>query len=122
MNSLYQALVDVYRFFEKALCVFRFGVDDSQAIGCGGGEIMLWWGSHLGAIRDQALIAWDYDIGLVCLCKPRVCMATIWHGVSASLAPLGYKLTQHGDIYHISLEKPLSLGPMAGVIPGSFRA
>ena len=25
---------------------------------------MLFWGSHLGSIREQAVIVWDYDVDL----------------------------------------------------------
>ena len=94
VNWLYQALVDVYNAFENALGVFRFGSDDSQAIGGGSGESMLGWGTHLGAVRDQAMIAWDYDVDFVCFCKPHVDVNKLLHGVCVALRPLGYNLTQ----------------------------
>ena len=72
---------------------------------------MLWWGSFLGAVREQAMIAWDYDVDIVCFVRPHVCMTTVWHGVSSSLRALGYTLSQHGMKFRVSPHNPLTWAP-----------
>ena len=34
---------------------------EGYPLGDGAGQVMLFWGSHVGSIRERALNAWDYD-------------------------------------------------------------
>ena len=72
---------------------------------------MLWWGTFLGAVREQAMIAWDYDVDLVCFIRPHVCMTEVWHGMTSSLRAFGYTLSRHGKKFRISPNNPLTWAP-----------
>ena len=105
-NWLYQATVDVYTAFQNILGNSRF-TEKGIIQGTGTGEVVLWWGSHLGAARDQGLIAWDYDIDLAVFCKPSVAADVLWRSVRCVLQPLGYSLTQYGNKFRVCPAKPL---------------
>ena len=104
-NWLYQATVDVYTAFQNILGNSRF-TEKGIIQGTGTGEVV-WWGSHLGAARDQGLIAWDYDIDLAVFCKPSVAADVLWRSVRCVLQPLGYSLTQYGNKFRVCPAKPL---------------
>ena len=109
-NWLYQATVDVYNTFQNILGNSRF-TEKGIIQGTGTGEVVLWWGSHLGAARDQGLIAWDYDIDLAVFCKPGVAADVLWRSVRCVLQPLGYSLTQYGSKFRVCPAKPLCCMP-----------
>ena len=56
VNWLYQAPVGVYGAFPETPGTNKFTATGAMS-GPGSGEVLLWWGSHLGAVRDQGLIA-----------------------------------------------------------------
>ena len=51
------------RVLEGILGVVSYSAE-GYPLGDGAGQVMLFWGRHLGSIREQALIAWDYDVDL----------------------------------------------------------
>ena len=69
MNWVYQALLDVVSILERLLGQGSFD-QTGRWSGGGCGEVLLFWGSHLGAVRGQAMIAWDYDGDLAVFMKP----------------------------------------------------
>ena len=93
---LYQATVDVFNACQNILGNSRF-TEKGIIKGAGTGELVLWWGSHLGAARDQGLIAWDYDVDIAVFCKPSVAPDVLWRSVRCVLQPLGYSLAQYSS-------------------------
>ena len=65
VDWLYQALLDTVRALETALEHVSYNASGHPE-GDGHGQVVLFWGSHLGSLRDQALIAWDYDVEYAC--------------------------------------------------------
>ena len=111
VNWLYQALVDVVRCLQ---CILGDGSFDS--VGCfkgeGQGETLVMWGTHLGAVRDQGLVAWDYDVDLAVFCKPEFPFESAFKNVSKSLEILGYRCVQHGSSkFRVTPKKPLAWMP-----------
>ena len=63
VDWLYQALLDSCIALEDILGDACFSSTGTPQ-GIGQGQVVLWWGSHLGCVRERALIAWDYDVDL----------------------------------------------------------
>ena len=66
---------------------------------------------HLGSVRDQAMIAWDYDADLAIFHAPNCDMEEVWHLASEWLKSLGYTTTKHGVKYRICPPDPLTWVP-----------
>ena len=63
VNWLYQGAADVVSILRFVCGSAAIGAD-GKAGGDGIADVALMWGSHLGSARDQALIAWDYDVDM----------------------------------------------------------
>ena len=109
VNWLYQATVDTIVTFQTLLGDALF--DDKGNIPSSGGEIVLWWGTHLGSVRDQAMIAWDYDIDLAIFHAPHCNVDSLWRFASDKLRALGYVVAKHGSKYRICPADPLAWAP-----------
>ena len=70
--------------------------------GLGIGQVMLFWGTRLGSLREQALIAWDYDVDLAVFHHGDN-FSGPWASTKRQLQALGYVCTQHSpQKYRIS--------------------
>lgn len=58
VDWLYQFLLDAVRVLESIMGVVSYNATGHPQ-GDGAGQVMLFWGTHLGSLREQALIAWD---------------------------------------------------------------
>ena len=92
VDWLYQCVLDTVRVLEAILGVVSYSAE-GYPLGDGAGQVMLFWGSHLGSIREQALIAWDYDVDLAVFYH-EADFALIWNSAKRQLLHLGYDCTQ----------------------------
>lgn len=60
-----------------------------------GGMVTVFWGTEIGARRDQAMIAWDYDVDLAAFLTPNFDFDSLWRKASDILEPLGLKVMCH---------------------------
>ena len=112
VNWIFQALLDVVSTLERLLGDGSFDRTGHWDGGGGCGEVMLFWGSHLGAVRGQAMIAWDYDGDLAVFMKSGVSFEGIWQLSVGPLERLGYRCSKHSDFkYRISPPNPMCWAP-----------
>ena len=64
----------------------------------------------MGSIRDQAMIAWDYDADLAIFHTKDCDAHEIGRMVSRPLTALGYRLSQHGPKTRAGPNDPFMLG------------
>lgn len=111
VDWVYQAIVDTCCILEQVLGCGSFD-EAGKWVGSGCGEVVLFWGTHLGAARDQAMIAWDYDGDLAVFLREGMKFASLWQLVQIPLAKLGYKCVQHSKHkYRVSPSNPLCWAP-----------
>ena len=99
-NWLYQGLADVIVTFQTALDGGgAFDASGKYLTKAGervtGGEIVGFWGTELGSRRDQAILAWDYDVDFAIFVTPDVDIDSLWRRASCVLKPLGMRCIQH---------------------------
>ena len=99
-NWLYQALADTIVVFQAALdgggAFNASGKYLTKPGGPGsGGELVGFGGTELGSRRDQAMIAWDYDVDFAVFVTPDIDVDSLWRRVSRVLLPLGLRSIQH---------------------------
>ena len=117
VNWLYQALVDVVVALQAVLGTSKFNQQGrlEHMVGeCAGvGEVLLWWGTHLGSVREQAMIAWDYDVDLVVFVAAGTDIDMIWGAVCQPLAAHGYNMCKHSSFkFRVSPSDPLAWVPL----------
>ena len=56
---------------------------------------MAWWGAELDSRRNQAIVAWDYDVDAAVFVTEGVDIDDLWKQVSWLLGPLGMRGTRH---------------------------
>ena len=80
---------------------------ESRAVG---GQCFVFWGTEIGARRDQSMISWDYDADIAVFVTGTNVFPTVWEKTSKVLEPLGVRLIEHapGFKYRIAPSKPLS--------------
>ena len=113
---LYEVSAHVLISFQKLLGEGGFDAG-GNFLKCGtegpasGGQISAFWGTELGSRRDQAMIAWDYDVDLVVFLTPDFDFANLWELAQQDLEPLGLRFIEHnrGFKYRIAPESPLAL-------------
>ena len=115
VNWLYHVLAVAFEMIQDKLGTrawFResglYAGDDNLATH--GGQLAAFWGTELGARREQALVAWDYDIDLAAFITPGLDFDGIWCQVKAHLEPLGLQLICHTPKfkYRIAPQHPLA--------------
>ena len=79
-------MLDTVRVLEAILGVVSYSAE-GYPFGDGVGQVMLFWGSHLGSIREQALIAWDCDVYLAVFYHEGG-VALIWNSAKRQLQHL----------------------------------
>lgn len=110
VDWLYQCVLDTVRVLEAILGGVRYSAE-GYPLGDGAGQVMLFWGSHLGSIREQALIAWDYDVDLAVFYHEGD-FALIWNSAKRQLEHLGYVCTQHSaQKYRVAPKNPATWRP-----------
>ena len=110
VDWLYQAVLDTVRVLESLL-----GDASYNAAGCaqgsGSGEVVLFWGSHLGSLREQGLIAWDYDADLAVFYHGND-FETTWNFAKVQLSRLGYTCIKHSkQKFRVTPAKPAAWSP-----------
>ena len=119
-NWLYQAFADVLRAFQFVLGGggggAAFDANGAYLTEAGepacGGEIVAWWGTELGSRREQAIIAWDYDVDAAVFLSPGVDIDSLWRQVRDILEPLGLCGSQHKDSkFRFSPSHPVAWHP-----------
>ena len=77
----------------------------------GAGEVLLFWGSHLGSLREQGLISWDYDADLVVFHHSHD-FDTIANLAKEQLAKMNYACTQHStQKFRVAPMEPAAWAP-----------
>ena len=96
---LYQGLADVLVAFQTVLngggafnAAGAYVTETGQP--ASGGEVVAWWGTELGSRREQAIIAWDYDVDLAVFVSPGVDIDSLWRQAKSMLEPLGLRGSQ----------------------------
>jgi hypothetical protein len=103
VNWIYQALSSGLCVLQKLLGANkRFQADgtfraDGGMEPASGGQVVVFWGTEIGARRDQGLIAWDYDGDLAVFKTPDCDFNAVWSEAMAALGPLGLRLIQHSE-------------------------
>ena len=63
------------------------------------GQVGLFWGSHLGSLRSQAMISWDYDADIAVFLQysgsAKSRFSQVWDSAFASLRKMGYACHSH---------------------------
>ena len=111
VDWLYQAVVDIHVIVQRT-----FGVASFDAVGnataAGLADVTLFWGSFLGSLRDQALIAWDYDADLALWLAKNISeedFSRLWACVSRQLELLGYRCSMHNPLRKLRVAPPVAL-------------
>ena len=84
VNWLYQVLGIALSVLQELLgdqAAFTSGgqfVDRVNGSKACGGMVSTIWGTELGSRREQALIAWDYDVDLVAFITPSFDFGSLW--------------------------------------------
>lgn len=60
-----------------------------------GGMLTTFWGTEMGARRDQGIIAWDYDVDLAAFVTPHFDFGSLWDKAKEELKPLGLRMICH---------------------------
>ena len=99
-NWLYQGLADVIVTFQTALDGGgAFDASGKYLTKAGervtGGETFGFLGTELGSRRDQAILAWGYDVDFAIFVTPDVDIDSLWRRASCVLKPLGMRCIQH---------------------------
>ena len=108
VNWLYQVLGRVLYETQNLLGVNkRFHPDgvyrDALGAPASGGQVVAFWGTELGARREQALIAWDYDVDVAVFKTPDCDFSVAWTDLRGVLEPLGLRCHEHtpGSLRHV---------------------
>ena len=117
VDWLYQCVLDAVRVLEVILGVVSYSAE-GYPLGDGVGQVMLFWGSHVGSIREQALIVWDYDVDLAVFYHEDD-FALIWNSAKRQLQHLGYVCTQHSAHKYRVAPKPCHMAPLPGALSGN---
>ena len=60
-----------------------------------GGMLAGVWGTEIGARRDHALLAWDYDVDVAAFITPNFDFSSVWRKTAEVLEPLGLRLIKY---------------------------
>ena len=105
VNWLYQAAAYAITILQHHLGTrARFNehgefVDVETNSPASGGQVCGVWGTELGARREQALIAWDYDVDLAVFITEDFVFSELWLEVKKALEPLGLQCLEHDKGY-----------------------
>ena len=125
-NWLHQTLADVYLCLRELLDGRgQFNVrgeykqrdidgDCRRAqVPASGGQLVMAYGTELGARRHQAMVAWDYDVDLVAFVTPGFDFDSIWRQAERVLKPLGLRLYawNPGKNYRVCPDRALAWAP-----------
>ena len=112
VNWVYQALLDIVRILTDMLGEGGFDSQGRLSDATRGlGEVVLWWGTHIGSVRDQGMIAWDYDGDLAVFVSAGVNFDDVWAMAKTHLEGLGYAVSKHGVKYRVCPVDPICWAP-----------
>ena len=89
--SVIQKLLGTNAFFLRTGCF----IDKESGDPACGGMLTTFWGTEMGARRDQALIAWDYDVDVAAFITPNFDFSSLWRKAAEILEPLGLRMFCH---------------------------
>ena len=101
VNWLYQVLGIALSVIQKLLGTDGFFkhtgdfINKESGASAKGGMLVAFWGTEIGARRDQAMIAWDYDVDLAAFITGDVDFSSLWRDAQRILEPLGLRLLCH---------------------------
>ena len=120
-NWFYQNIADLLTICQSLLdrggaftrdgvyCAAASGAESNPA---GGGEIVAWWGTEIGARRNQSIIPWDYDADFAIFITQHFDFTTVWKQVESALKPLDIVCVYHSENkYRLCPRHPLAWSP-----------
>ena len=121
-NWLYQRVADVVTVFQSLLDGGGSFAGNGEyvlpasggreSMPASGGEIVVWWGTELGARRNQSIIPWDYDADFAVFVTESVDFASLWRQAASLWRPLGVTCVEHSPgKYRICPAHPLAWSP-----------
>jgi len=116
VNWIYQtlglAIMVLQKLMGSSASFHRNGsfIDEKTGKPASGGMICAFWGTELGARREQAMIAWDYDADLAVFKTPDLDFASVWSRAQELLKQYGVRLIEHspGFKYRICPIQPVA--------------
>ena len=105
VNWLYQAMAYAIMVLQSLLgksASFNSNgefLDSKTNSPASGGVVCAVWGTELGARRDQALVAWDYDVDLAVFTTDGFDFSLVWSQLKKKLEPLGLQCLEHSPGY-----------------------
>jgi hypothetical protein len=78
-----------------------------------GGQVVAFWGTEIGARRNQALVSYDYDCDCAAFITPAFDFPNAWKDLKDFLEPMGLNLIEHtkGFKYRVCPKTPLAYAP-----------
>ena len=116
VNFLYQAMCYALSVVQNELgCHGRFHADgnfrslESHEL-TSGGQVCAFWGTEIGSRRDQAMIAWDYDVDLAVFITDDFDLGGLWRRVSEKMVACGLRCFEHnpGFKFRMAPDSPLA--------------
>ena len=89
--SLIQELLGTKATFDANGCF----VDKEGGNQASGGMLATFWGTEIGARRDQALVAWDYDVDLAAFITADCDFDRLWRQAAEKMEPFGLRMINH---------------------------
>ena len=108
VDFLYQATLDVVYILKTLLGDGKFDSKHQIGPGCQG-EVLLLWGSHLGAVRQQAFLAHDVDVDCGVFIPSTCNYSDIRDTMIKRLEAMGYQCKVHKRL--LNGEQHVKIGP-----------
>ena len=89
--SLIQKLLGTKATFDANGCF----VDKERGDQASGGMLATFWGTEIGVRRDQALVAWDYDVDLAAFITSDCDFDRVWRQAAEKMEPFGLRMINH---------------------------
>jgi hypothetical protein len=113
VNWIYQALGVTIETLQLLLGSNRFNaegelVDDSQTPAKLGGQVVVFWGTEIGARRTHSLIGWDHDATVAVFLTPQTNFDAVWQKFISHVQSLSAFTFEPGFTYRLCPSAPLA--------------